>query len=132
MSFLVQVRDSRSLEVLDLNGSPVSFRADSSMGRVEAGVGRVVGGVIGVNPGVGRSATQVSWGRALLHSSLRSFKLPLLGQIFLLAAISMTIGKVLDPPPGQGAAVVVCGALFAMVIFFLWLQLVRRRSVAMA
>lgn len=45
MSFLVQVRDGRSLEVLDLNGSPVSFRADSSMGRVEAMGGRV-------NPGV--------------------------------------------------------------------------------
>ena len=37
VQFHVRVRDGRTLEVLGLDRSPVTFRADSSMGQVEAG-----------------------------------------------------------------------------------------------
>lgn len=93
------------LEVVDKDGKPVSFQADSSMGQVE-----------------------VPFFRTLIHSALPDCSLPLLLQLILLLGGSVALGIYLLPSPQELAIYVLLAIVLVLLGLLIWKQLIRNST----
>eukprot|EP00439_Symbiodinium_sp_Y106_P011116 s2060_g1.t1 len=94
-----------TLELLDSQGEPLDFRADTSMGLL-----------------------RLSMPRAMFHSALRGVQIPLFVQILTLATAWLLLSFLLQPSWPEVLLLVVGPSSFAIAISMLWHFLLRPQS----
>ncbi|CAJ1379284.1 unnamed protein product [Effrenium voratum] len=107
LQLYVLISSDQSLEIVDKRGDPASFRADSSMG-----------------------VLQISFARAMLNSCLPKTKFPLLAQLVLLAAASISLAILLNPQSWEMLLVLGSSICISVLLISIW-KLTLRSSTRM-